>query len=198
MNIRHHPDELYLARLASGGLDPALAMVVRAHLDRCACCRGDVAALTAAGGVLLDGLSPAAMQDDALARALAGIGTPEAPPAPSPPLLGRRKDIAFGIWYRPLHWDRLSRMRAYELHVPAGRRMPVHSHSGTELTCIVQGSFSDMTGHYDTGDFIATDETLEHAPHAGSDMDCVCVIASDGPLRMKGLIARSMQLYLQI
>lgn len=197
MNPRHHPDPLYLTRLASGVLDPAFALVVRAHVDRCARCLGEIAALEAAGGALLDELAPTPLAEEALAHALARIETPEPPRRPHV-LPARRKDIAFGIWYRPLYRERGTGVRAYELHVPAGRKMPLHSHGGLELTCILEGAYTDEMGHFAAGDFIEAGGELDHSPKADTGADCVCLIATTAPLRMKSLVAQAMQLYLQL
>lgn len=196
MTIRHHPDEILLAQLAAGGLAPAFAVAVRAHLDLCPECRHDMAALEAAGGAILDALAPAAMDDGALHRALARIEAAPAPVKTTAPAAA--KSLGFGLWYRPLYWDKQSGARAYELHVPAGVQVPMHSHRGQEMTCILQGSFVDETGRYGPGDFVAVDETLRHSPHAGADAECVCIIGTGGPLRMQSLAARAFQLYARL
>lgn len=198
MTIRHHPDETLLMGLAAGRLAPGPALVVRAHLDLCPQCRRDAEALEAAGGALLDALPPTMLGDEALARALARIETPETRAPASSRQQGGKRRIGFGLWYAPLYWDRASGARAYELHVPAGMHMPVHTHRGVELTCIVQGSFEDETGRFETGDFIAVDESLHHSPHAGPEGECVCIIACDGPLKMQSLVARAVQSVLQL
>ncbi len=195
MTIRHHPHELHLARLASGLLDPALALVVQAHVDRCPSCEADIEVLTATGGVLLEDLPPTPLGDEALARALALIDTPEIAQPPLPPM--RRHKIAGGIWYRPLYQGN-DGVRAYELNVPKGRQMPQHRHSGQEWLCVLQGSFVDSTGRYGEGDFVECGEELEHGPKADADQDCLCLVASTGPMRMRRLIPRAFQLFLQL
>ncbi len=198
MTIHHHPDEFLLTGFAAGRLDPGPTLVVEAHLKLCPQCRREIDALEAAGGALLDALPPSGLGDEALARALARIEAPAPKTAASKPLAGGKRRLGFGIWYAPLYWDRTSGARAYELHVPAGMHMPVHTHRGAELTCIVQGSFEDETGRFETGDFIAVDGDLHHSPHAGPEAECVCVIACDGPLKMQSLVARAVQSVLRL
>ncbi|MDE2463477.1 MAG: cupin domain-containing protein [Alphaproteobacteria bacterium] len=195
MTIRHHPHELHLTQLAAGLLDPALGLVVQAHVDRCPSCEADIEVLTATGGVLLEDLPPTALGEEALAHTLARIDAPE-PVFPALPSL-RRHRIAGGIWYRPLYHG-ANGARAYELNVPAGRQMPEHSHSGQEWVCVLQGSFADSTGRYGEGDFVECGAEIEHSPKADADEDCLCLIASTGPMRMRGLVPRAFQLFLRL
>lgn len=193
MTIRHHPDALLLARLAAGSLPRAFVPVMRAHMHLCSECRMDLSVLEAAGGAMLGAMPPAVMDDAALAHALARIDTmphPDEAPAPA-----AAKSLGFGLSYRPLYWDEHSGARAYELHVPAGVKVPMHSHRGMELTCIVRGSFADQSGNFGPGDFIVADETLRHSPRAGVDGECICIVGSEGPLKMEGILARAYQLY---
>ena len=64
---------------------------------------------------------------------------------------------------------------------------------GAEFTCVLSGGFSDETGSYGPGDFAEADPTLTHTPRADPDGECVCLIASEGPMRMRGLIGRLLQ-----
>ena len=37
-----------------------------------------------------------------------------------------------------------------------------HTHTGTEMTCVLTGSFSHEAGHYGPGDFDLGDESVNH------------------------------------
>ena len=70
---------------------------------------------------------------------------------------------------------------------------PRHTHSGCEFTCILEGSFSDDTGRFEAGDFIALDESVEHKPVVAREGACVCLVSTDAPLVMRELIGRLFQ-----
>ena len=84
------------------------------------------------------------------------------------------------------------------LHIPAGKPVPEHSHGGLELTLVLQGGFSDETGHFDIGDVEVADGELEHIPTADPGEDCICLAATDAPLRFSGLVPRILQPFFAI
>jgi putative transcriptional regulator len=62
-----------------------------------------------------------------------------------------------------------------------------------ELTLVLQGSFSDETGHFARGDLEVADEELEHTPVADGGEVCICLAATDAPLRFNSLMPRLFQ-----
>ena len=48
-------------------------------------------------------------------------------------------------------------------HIAEGGRIPQHNHSGTEMTLVLQGGFSDESGSYHAGDFITREAGDIHA-----------------------------------
>jgi putative transcriptional regulator len=79
------------------------------------------------------------------------------------------------------------------LFIPAGQSVPDHGHRGTELTLVLQGSFSDQVDRFARGDIEIANEDLNHQPIAGSEADCICLAATDAPLRFNSLIPRLLQ-----
>jgi putative transcriptional regulator len=73
------------------------------------------------------------------------------------------------------------------MKVDPAKKTPKHSHTGLEITLILDGSYSDETGHYSKGDLIVTDEHCEHAPKSCPDNGCVCMIVSSSPIRLSGI-----------
>ena len=71
--------------------------------------------------------------------------------------------------------------------------MPDHSHNGLELTLVLQGSFSDATGRFGVGDLEIADEDLEHTPVADPGDACICLAATDAPLRFRAIVPRLLQ-----
>ena len=204
MSPTHHPAEELLLDLASGRLEHGPALVLKAHLDACPDCRREVDRLEAVGGAMLAALPAAAMDQDALPRAMARIET-AAPPASNARIevgmpqalagerLGPRRWMAPGLWIRRLEPERGARFSTYLLHTSPQRRLPRHGHVGAEYVCVLQGAFSDATGRYGAGDFACGDEDLVHEPTAEAGEACLCLISTEGRLQMHGLIARVLQ-----
>lgn len=80
--------------------------------------------------------------------------------------------------------------RAVLYRIRAGRKMPQHSHDGSEVTLVLQGGFSDETGHYRRGDMVIADEHVDHVPVADLDEECICFAVMDAPLRLTGPFGR--------
>jgi putative transcriptional regulator len=105
--------------------------------------------------------------------------------------------------YHQLKWSRISpSMRTTELcrdndglkvellRIKPGGASPTHTHLGDELTIILQGSFSDETGVYQTGDFMACDQSHTHTPVASLDRECICLAVTQAPVQLTGFFGR--------
>lgn len=79
------------------------------------------------------------------------------------------------------------------LRIAPGTALPHHGHGGLELTVVLSGHFTDELGRYGPGDLAEVDGDTNHQPIADSHRDCVCLIATDAPLRFTGLMGRLMQ-----
>nr|HMS95514.1 ChrR family anti-sigma-E factor [Tabrizicola sp.] len=84
------------------------------------------------------------------------------------------------------------------LVIPAGTAVPDHGHRGTELTLVLQGAFADESARFGRGDVEIADEAVEHTPVALAGEACICLAATDAPLRFLGLIPRLAQPFLRI
>ena len=69
-------------------------------------------------------------------------------------------------------------------------KIPEHGHQGIELTQVLKGSFSDAVGCFSVGDIADLDDDIEHQPIVNSNEACVCLIASEAPLKFTGLVPR--------
>lgn len=208
-----HPSEITLLDYARGALKPGGRVLLDCHLETCAACRADVEALEAAGGVLMQALDPAALQEHALERALASIERPAPPPAPEPfpltpdaPILKgvqvpralRRAEIGPARWMAP--GVRMAKLRgagageaAYLLRVAPGMKLPDHGHTARELTLVLKGSFEDLGGVYRAGDLAEAGPQHEHQPAVIGEGDCVCLVAAEGTMRMREWLPRLLQ-----
>lgn len=221
-SIAHHPDAPLLMAHAAGTLPEAFSLVVATHVSLCDRCRAEVAGFEALGGAVLDtdvaipdGMlaenAPVAAVDDVLARAESESPTPATPARPQAdtgtalpaPLRGyvgggmdqiRWRRIGGGIRQAVLSTGPAASARL--LYIPAGQAVPDHGHRGMELTLVLDGSFSDSEASFGRGDLeIATPE-LEHTPVAGPEGPCICLAATDAPLRFTGLIPRLAQRFM--
>jgi len=215
-SIQHHPGDETLMSYAAGSLPAALALVTGCHLQFCSECRQRVAEAEALGGAMVDDLAPRAMSTGRREAILEQLDMPSVearkparttawtspPPSTGVPRLLHR--FLGGSDLESLEWKTvvpgLQRVslpcdegNAFMLRIAAGKKMPVHSHQGNEMTLILQGGYSDALGKFNAGDVADLDGSTEHQPIADADQDCICLAALDEPLRFKGWIARAMQ-----
>jgi putative transcriptional regulator len=209
-----HPDDGYLLDYATGNLSTPFAVLIASHLTLCPACRDTVRAFEGAGGALLRTAEPAQLATDGLAAVLRRLERPEAaepmsppPSPPAPPALS-----GFGHLPRPLqrflgelperpYWrraffgletvriPRFGEVRARLMRIAPGSAMPRHTHAGNELLLVLQGGYSDHTGHYDRGDVAYGDPELVHKPRADAATGCLCFSVWDAAPRMVGPLA---------
>lgn len=214
MTIRHHLSNQLLTAYAAGSLPEAFNLVVATHVSLCDECRARAASLDAVGGALLEEAEEIALGEDALAKALARIETlPQATraeplrpagvfPAPLADYVGgdlssvRWRRVGGGVKQAILATDKGASARL--LFIPAGTAVPDHGHRGLELTLVLQGAFADENDQFGRGDVEIADEEMEHTPVALAGQDCICLAATDAPLRFRGLIPRLAQPLLRI
>ena len=84
------------------------------------------------------------------------------------------------------------------LYIPAGCEMPDHGHHGMEMTLVLQGAFIDEDGRFGRGDIEVANEDTEHTPVADIGEACICLAATDAPLKFTSLIPRVAQKFLRI
>ncbi len=213
--IKHHLTEPLLMGYAAGTLPEAFNLVVATHISMCDSCRAALSAYDAVGGEVMLDAEPIAMAEDALAATMALIANaPSVDAMPKPPLRN-------GIFPAPLHdyvdgdlvsvkWRRVgggvSQMILQTsndasvrlLRIPAGTAVPDHGHGGMELTLVLQGAFVDETDRFGTGDVEVANEDMNHTPVAEAGMDCICLAATDAPLRFTGILPRIAQRFVGI
>ncbi len=205
--IRHHiPDDIVDAYRA-GTLAHPFAVVVAAHLSICDDCRARHETCDMIGGALLNRGEPAALREGARARMLAALDAPAPPPLqpprrgsgifPAPVMaeLGGRppswRMLGGGIRQQILSADREGSLRL--LYIPPGKAVPEHGHGGLELTLVLQGTFSDSEGSFHRGDVETAHDEIDHQPVAGPQEPCICLAATDAPLRFHALLPRLLQ-----
>ncbi len=201
----HHAPDPMLAAYAAGSLPYPFAVILAAHVSLCDECRARLGAHQLVGGLVLDGLGPEGLSPGARDRALAALGTAPADPvrreaasvypAPIADLVGttgpRWRSLGFGAKQAILWSGAAGSLRL--LSIPAAQAVPEHGHRGLELTLVLSGAFADETGLFGAGDLEVADEDLGHTPRATEDGPCLCVAATDAPLRFRSLVPRLLQ-----
>jgi putative transcriptional regulator len=217
MKIEHHPDDSILAAFAAGTLDLGEHVAIATHLVGCAKCRRFVRRMEGVGGAVLTSLAPTPMAAGALEQLemrLADTSEPEgAQPIPPmisdagvPGLPGFVQKYRMGAWQwvaprvhlRRIELPEPSRARIFLLRSGPGTRMLQHSHIGSEMTCVLSGAFEHEGGFFGPGDFDFGDETIDHRPIVNDLEDCICLVAMQGELRLKGLLGRAMQPFVRL
>lgn len=215
--IKHHLTENLLIAYSAGALPEAFSLVIATHISMCDDCRARLEGIDAVGGAVLQNTLESEMSEGSLAATLSLIksleataGTPkETPPSrssifPAPLVdyvggdLARIKwrPVGMGVRQALLKTSKDATVRL--LHIPAGVAVPDHGHRGMELTLVLQGAFRDETDRFGRGDVEIADEDLDHMPVAELGQDCICLAATDAPLKFHGLIPKIAQKFLRI
>ena len=210
---RHHLKDTTLADFAAGRLDEGRSLVVASHLALCGECRDFVAALEQAGGQMLTEIAPVAMAEGAAERALSLLDADGARPALKPTVrpvwqpeqktllgyeLGPWRWIAPGLHHRVVKVPPGGETRVFMLKAVPGMRIPQHSHTGTELTCVLSGAFIHEGGRFAVGDCDDADDDDGHSPVIDGDEDCICLVAMQGQLKLSGVLGRLIQPFVRI
>ena len=215
MKIKHHLSEELLLDYSSGALSEAWSIAVASHLSKCSRCRASHAKLEEIGGSLLTDSTPEELSDDIFSNVLERLDEVGAS-------VGNeiRKNSGWASSYgipsvvadylaadtKKLPWKNLGlgvsqvvlktkdkSATARLLKIPAGRKVPHHSHNGRELTVIFSGGFTDETGSYGPGDIQEIHGNAEHQPWVREGEDCICLAVTEAPLKFSNVAVRLAQ-----
>ncbi len=215
MKITHHVSDELLLDYSSGALSEAWSIAVAAHLSKCSHCRATYSELEEVGGALLTGSSAGDVSDDIFENVLErldddkgfsakevkknaewagsfGIPTVVADYLPTNSTNLPWKSLGLGVNQIVLDTKDKS-ATARLLKIPAGKKVPHHSHHGRELTVVFSGGFTDVTGDYGPGDIQELGGDVEHQPWVREGEDCVCLAVTDAPLKFSNVAVRLAQ-----
>lgn len=219
-HIRHHLTDDLLLAYSAGALPEAFNLVVATHVSLCDECRSALEACDALGGAILEDCDAVELSEDSLARTLALIADGDRDEQ-APREIRLSREIATGAFPTPLQdyagtdvkdvrWKRVgggvsqailktsSDATVRLLKIPGGVAIPDHGHGGTELTLVLKGAFRDEFDRFGPGDIEVANEDVQHTPVAEDGEDCICLAATDAPLRFTGLIPRIAQRFVRI
>jgi putative transcriptional regulator len=210
--IGHHPSGELLSAHAAGGLRPGAALVVACHLETCEACRREVSLLEGLGGLFLAKATPVALSDGALERTLRRLDMNGRSPARTLSLpeylsrfdvprplrqhdIGPRRWLAPGIWFAPVDMTPGNEARTYLVWAAKNVTLPRHTHAEREFTAVLHGAYRDDLGNFAAGDFAEADDEIWHAPKVVPETDCLCLLSSDGPMKLAAFSARLVQTF---
>ena len=203
---------------SSGNLPEALSLAVATHISMCDKCRAALESFDAVGGALLEDSQEMSIDSDALVKTLSlirsdpqGINLPQAVEPPSKPceipmpLAGYIGDRFEDIKWKPIGMgvkqsilETSDDATARLLYIPPGTAVPDHSHSGIELTLVLQGAFADEDDYFAAGDIEVADGDVKHAPVAAEGIPCICLAVTEAPLKFSKFIHKAVQPFLNI
>ncbi len=196
MSPQHHPSDDVLTGYVAGALEPGFGLVVAAHVEVCAHCRGRVGAFEAASGAALEALPQESVSQDALSNVLARLDAPAQPiKVDSRSFVERlplkpKKWLAPGVWVAGVDTPHARQNRVYLLSVASGGLTARHEHSGAEFCTVLSGAYRDELGLFAAGDFAAAESDLNHQPVVQGDEACLCLFATEGRLKPQGWLGR--------
>lgn len=190
-----------LAGFVAGSLPEPVRQLVGAHLELKDENRAFVAGLEAMAGEAVDAHSEVALNErDTRLAAIFADGALE-----SEAIKSRRGSDVPGALHALIPYELSdipwrSKMPGYKecslgvvdgcdvnlLWIRPGRKMPSHTHEGSEITLVLDGAFADANGRYGRGDVALADEDVDHRPIAEDDRPCICLAITDAPLRLTG------------
>ena len=211
--IHHHPDDGLLLAQAAGTLSSGHSLLVASHVEGCAHCRARLRELESIGGALLEELAPAVLPSQSLADTLAAIDAPPPlqPPSVPRPVRRSRPVLPEGMawprslqgcsatawrWLGPgMRWSRVTlpydaAANVFLLRIGAGKELPFHTHSRSELTQVLHGVFHDGRALFGPGDFDEADGDTHHQPKVLAVGECVCLASVEGRVLFQGAVAR--------
>jgi putative transcriptional regulator len=213
MKITHHPQPESLMSCSAGSMPEAFAAIMSSHMTMCRACQKELALMEAIGVALFDKIEATPVLGDAPIIALrageaergesdqhiCGAVSEGSVPGPLIPVIGDDLDaiawkrVSMGVWQHAIALSDPARGELRLIKVAPGRALPEHGHNGSELTLVLKGSYRDETGHYRAGDVADLSGEGSHQPVADPVEGCICLIATEGRLRFRSMMARIVQ-----
>ena len=213
---QQHPGSGWLMDYACGHLSPSFEVVIASHLLGCSACREDLQLAEQVGAELMMAGAEVATTLSADDIVNSPAKTPElevwrgVSQVPATLDLTGLVSSYLKISLSALRWrsgpggvsiaklrddhdDRLWLLRARP-----GAVLPRHSHTGSELTLVLQGAYVVGDQMFSVGALEDADEDTLHQPLVTTVGECLCLAATSGPLKFEGWAARLVQRYLGI
>ncbi|CAM3780120.1 MULTISPECIES: ChrR family anti-sigma-E factor [Pseudoalteromonas] len=199
--IKHHPSDALLAQYCNASLPASLSVAVAIHLEMCECCHAKVKRLEAQNAELIFAQPQSAIDEELSADAMSLLAAitenddVDDVYEVQPQTVAITKQYSYQLpralaripHSKFMQLGKISRsrigledgaLRSSLLHIAAGGEIPEHTHTGFELTLLLDGEFSDEEGDYVAGDFMWLDGRHQHTPITKDGCLCYTVVSS--------------------
>lgn len=200
--VNLHPPQEQLQKFVAGELSIGLSVTVSAHIEYCAACQQASAKLEQALSADWDAAATAIAESEfnsildhiaAQPQSVAAATVDAVPRA----IVVNNKSVSLPrvlakIAAAGLAWQHLrggisqalvkldDHTRCAFIYMKPGSKTPAHTHSGNEVTIVLDGSFCDELGEYQAADFVMRDPSHRHQPRTVEG--CLCFSVLDSPL----------------
>lgn len=216
MMMQNNYDALLLD-YAAGSLNEGQSLVVSAHLTLSPFARRIVRECESIGGAILDhDCAPVEMNAAALQNVLNRLDTKHDSsedsncdcynldgvqlPISVSRYLQNQDTVKWKTVYPGVHSITIQtncrESKAQLLKIDPGHKVPEHTHEGSEITLMLDGTFEDELGIYSRGDLIVADEHVTHQPVSDAKMGCICLAVTDEPIKLTGWLGKIVNPFL--
>ena len=199
---------------ATGALSRPLEILVETHLAMNEKSSRSMRMLMQLGGILLEDSEPVSLSEGALQNVMAQVGQfdketdemfskvsahtewlphPISSFVPEPNCKQSWRRAGIGIVETDVDLGE-AHGKAKIYRIAPGTAVPIHSHTGAEVTLVLTGGFTDETGSYGPGDIAIQEAGSEHQPVADDDGECVVLAVNEGDIKLTGPIGRVLNL----
>ena len=212
MSAANRLQDEWLLSYAAGNLTHGRSLMVASHLAYHEDMKEIVSNAESIGGMLLDSIDTAAVSNSVLDQVLNRLEeeteplrqTVDAPRRsdvlPQPLLEYTGQDIDSLNWRfmgpgmsNARLWNGPNDERLWLLRARGGVKVPEHGHNGDEWTLILKGSYQTSAGRFVAGDMDVADVEIVHQPIIDTGEECICLVMTEGPIKLKSLMARMVQ-----
>ena len=211
--ISFHPKFTDLQIFSAGNCEPAIAIMISAHVDMCPQCQHDCIDIQAEmAGEIFTKTPTFAPLDNQYLKMMSNItdlpiSDITAPVAKNTSIeldgkffelpralrrhvknTGNWSRLVGKLWQAPVDLGDIG--KANFIYMEKGGRVPEHTHKGTEMTLVIDGQYGDGIAEYDCGDFTVMNGKHNHLPHSEADDGCLVFTIVDQPLHFTAGIAR--------
>jgi len=210
VNTANKRQDEWLLSYAAGALNPGRSLMVASHLAYHDDLQETVAAAEVIGGSLLESLRGEDVSDSVLDQLMARLDDAAAPAIrpessagnqlPQPLMEFIDCDINSLNWrflgpgmQNARLWNGPNDERLGLLKARGGIVEPEHGHNGEEWTLVLKGSFHTELGQFGVGEIDVANEEITHQPIIDPDEECICLVMTEGPIRMQSLVGKLVQ-----
>ena len=199
---------------ATGALSRPLEILIETHLAMNEKSSRSMRMLMQLGGILLEDSEPVSLSEGALQNVMAQLGQfdremdemfskvnahtewlphPILSYVPEADCKQSWRRAGIGILETDIDFGE-AHGKAKVYRIAPGTAVPIHAHTGAEVTLVLTGGFTDETGSYGPGDIAIQEAGGEHQPVADDDGECVVFAVNEGEIRLTGPIGRVLNL----